>query len=161
MVTLRYDPTIVAHYPSVVGGVIMVRGLANGPTPAALRDAYVAEQRAALERIGATPLSEIPALAAWRSAFRAFGVDPTQYRSAAEALLRRDHLRGQHARPGDRERDLEASDDTGQRARQYHVLHHRNHTKIAAIKTHKKIGAIKSHSKVSLKHTSHSATKRG
>ncbi len=35
------------------------------------------------------PLSELPALAAWRKVFRGFGVDPTQYRSAAEALLRR------------------------------------------------------------------------
>jgi DNA/RNA-binding domain of Phe-tRNA-synthetase-like protein len=34
-------------------------------------------------------LSEIESLAAWRGAFRAFGVEPTQYRSAAEALLRR------------------------------------------------------------------------
>ena len=38
---------------------------------------------------GDTPLSELPTLAAWRRAFRAFGVDPTAYRSAAEALLRR------------------------------------------------------------------------
>ena len=89
MVTFRYDPAIVARYPHLVGGVILARGLANGPTPAALRDAYIAEQHAVLERIGTTPLSEIPSLAAWRSAFRAFGVDPTQYRSAAEALLRR------------------------------------------------------------------------
>ena len=42
-----------------------------------------------LARIGETPLSELPTLAAWRRAFRAFGVDPTAYRSAAEALLRR------------------------------------------------------------------------
>jgi DNA/RNA-binding domain of Phe-tRNA-synthetase-like protein len=34
-------------------------------------------------------LSQIPALAAWRSAFRGFDVDPTQYRSASESLLRR------------------------------------------------------------------------
>jgi DNA/RNA-binding domain of Phe-tRNA-synthetase-like protein len=34
-------------------------------------------------------LSQIESLAAWRSAFRSFDVDPTQYRSAAEALLRR------------------------------------------------------------------------
>jgi DNA/RNA-binding domain of Phe-tRNA-synthetase-like protein len=34
-------------------------------------------------------LSELPSLAAWRAAFRAFRVDPTQYRSAAESLLRR------------------------------------------------------------------------
>ena len=48
-----------------------------------------AEQQAVLTRIGDTPLSELPTLAAWRRAFRAFGVDPTAYRSAAEALLRR------------------------------------------------------------------------
>jgi DNA/RNA-binding domain of Phe-tRNA-synthetase-like protein len=42
-----------------------------------------------LHRIGPTPLSQIDALAAWRGAFRGFGVEPTQYRSAAEALLRR------------------------------------------------------------------------
>jgi len=40
-------------------------------------------------RVGETPLSELPTLAAWRGVFRSFGVDPTKYRSAAEALLRR------------------------------------------------------------------------
>ncbi|HSK52370.1 MAG TPA: phenylalanine--tRNA ligase beta subunit-related protein, partial [Clostridia bacterium] len=51
--------------------------------------AFEAEQAAVLARIGTTPLSELPSVAAWRRAFRAFGVDPTAYRSAAEALLRR------------------------------------------------------------------------
>jgi DNA/RNA-binding domain of Phe-tRNA-synthetase-like protein len=54
-----------------------------------LEAAYRAEQQAVIARIGSRPLSEIESLAAWRSAFRAFGVEPTQYRSAAEALLRR------------------------------------------------------------------------
>ena len=40
-------------------------------------------------RIGDTPLSELPSLSAWRRAISAFGVSPTKYRSAAEALLRR------------------------------------------------------------------------
>ena len=52
-------------------------------------EAYRAEQQATLARIGEIPLSQIEALAAWRSAFRGFGVDPTQIRSACEALLRR------------------------------------------------------------------------
>ncbi len=47
------------------------------------------EQQGTLRRIGDTPLSQIPSLVAWRAVFRSFGVDPTQYRSAAEALLRR------------------------------------------------------------------------
>ena len=61
----------------------------TAPRRAALVAAFEAEQQAALARIGETPLSELPTLAAWRRAFRAFGVDPTTYRSAAEALLRR------------------------------------------------------------------------
>jgi DNA/RNA-binding domain of Phe-tRNA-synthetase-like protein len=85
----RYDQAIVERFPNVVGGVIHAVGVQNGPSPAPLRDAFEAEQAAALARIGTTPLSELPSLAAWRRAFRAFGVDPTAYRSAAEALLRR------------------------------------------------------------------------
>ena len=89
MPLFSYDPAVVARFPHIVAGVIHARGVANGPVSADLTAAYVAEQRAVRERIGATPLSELPTLAAWRSVFRGFGVDPTQYRSAAEALLRR------------------------------------------------------------------------
>jgi DNA/RNA-binding domain of Phe-tRNA-synthetase-like protein len=89
MVHFRYDPAIVARYPAIVGGVLHVERLTNGPSPAALADAFRSEQAAVLARLGSTPLSEVPSLAAWRRAFRAFGVDPTAYRSAAEALLRR------------------------------------------------------------------------
>jgi len=80
---------MLARYPQVVGGVILASGLRNGPTTDALRAAYQAEQEATIQRIGETPLSQLPSLAAWRSVFRGFGVDPTQYRCAAEALLRR------------------------------------------------------------------------
>ncbi len=89
MIVFQYDPAILARFPTVVGGVILAQNMANGPTPGSLQTMYQAEQQATLQRIGATPLSQIPQLAAWRSAFRGFDVDPTQYRSAAEALLRR------------------------------------------------------------------------
>jgi DNA/RNA-binding domain of Phe-tRNA-synthetase-like protein len=85
----RYDPAIIERYPTIVGGTLHVTGASNGPTPPALADVYSAEQQATLARIGDTPLSELPSVNAWRRAFRAFGVDPTQYRSAAESLLRR------------------------------------------------------------------------
>jgi DNA/RNA-binding domain of Phe-tRNA-synthetase-like protein len=84
-----YAPEIVDRFPSVVGGVVHVAGLTNGASPAELIEAFTAEQASVLARIGTTPLSELPSLAAWRRVFRAFGVDPTGYRSAAEALLRR------------------------------------------------------------------------
>ena len=84
-----YDSDVAARFPSVAGGVIHAVGVTNGPSSAALTDAYRAEQEGVRVRIGDTPLSEIPTLAAWRRAFRVFGVNPTAYRSAAEALLRR------------------------------------------------------------------------
>jgi len=89
MILFQYDPEIINRYPSIVGGVIYARDMTNGPTPPQLQSAFEAEQQATLRRIGNTPLSQLPTLAAWRSAFRAFGVEPTQYRSAAESLLRR------------------------------------------------------------------------
>lgn len=85
----RYAPSITEQFPSVVGGVMHATGLHGGPAPAALSARIAAEVEAARARIGETPLSEVPSLAAWRRAFRTFMVDPTQYRSAAEALLRR------------------------------------------------------------------------
>ena len=84
-----YDDAIIDRYPTVVGGVIHARGVRNGPSPAALASAFAAEQAAVRERLGDRPLSGVPSLEAWRRAFRGFGVDPTGYRSAAEALLRR------------------------------------------------------------------------
>ena len=89
MNVFQYSPNILARFPNIVGGAIFVEGISNGPTPEYLQEEFQAEQQATLQRIGNTPLSQIPSLAAWRSAFRGFGVDPTQYRSAAEALLRR------------------------------------------------------------------------
>jgi DNA/RNA-binding domain of Phe-tRNA-synthetase-like protein len=85
----RYDPAITERFAAVRGGVVHAEGLANGPSPPTLVSRFEAEQAAVRARIGATPLSELPSLVAWRRAFRAFGVDPTGYRSAAEALLRR------------------------------------------------------------------------
>jgi DNA/RNA-binding domain of Phe-tRNA-synthetase-like protein len=89
MTAFRYDAQVLARFPTTWGGVLVARGLRSGPTPPGLLEAFRAEQAAVLARLGGRPLSEVPSLAAWRRVFRAFGVDPTQTRSAAEALLRR------------------------------------------------------------------------
>lgn len=89
MSAFQYTPEILERFPNVIGGVILGRGLQNGPTAGALQQEYIAEQEAVKQRIGNTPLSQIPSLVAWREAFRGFGVDPTRYRSASESLLRR------------------------------------------------------------------------
>ncbi len=85
----RYDAELLARFPTIRGGAILAGGLANGSTPPGLAAAFAAEQQAVRARLAGTPLSEVPSLAAWRAAFRGFGVDPTKYRSAAESLLRR------------------------------------------------------------------------
>lgn len=85
----RYHPQIFGAFPQLHAGVILAQNLVNCPSPPELQATFLDEQRASLARIGDTPLSEIASLAAWRAAFRQFGVDPTKHRSACEALLRR------------------------------------------------------------------------
>ena len=89
MFAFQYHPDILERFPNIVGGVILAQGLSNNETPPELQEAFQAEQHATLARIGEQPLSELESLSAWRAAFREFGVNPTKYRSAVEALLRR------------------------------------------------------------------------
>lgn len=89
MTSFQYDAQIIENYPNLAAGVIVAQGMTNAPTPDPLRNLYLNEQRAVKARIGATPLSELPTISAWRRAISAFGVSPTKYRSAAESLLRR------------------------------------------------------------------------
>lgn len=88
-VAFQYHPDILERFSNLSSGVILARGMQNAPSPDGLVSEYMAEQQSVISRIGGKPLSELPSLAAWRTAFRLFGVEPTQYRCAAEALLRR------------------------------------------------------------------------
>jgi DNA/RNA-binding domain of Phe-tRNA-synthetase-like protein len=85
----RYDLAVSQRYPAVRAGVIHATGLVNAPSPPRLLAEYRAEQQAALDRLAATAIADIPSVAAWRRVFASFGAKPTQYRNAAEALLRR------------------------------------------------------------------------
>jgi DNA/RNA-binding domain of Phe-tRNA-synthetase-like protein len=89
MTAIRYDAALLAQFPTICGGMVIARGLTNGPTPDALAAAYTAEQAQVRARLNGVGLGDVPSLSAWRTAFRAFGTEPTKYRSAAEALLRR------------------------------------------------------------------------
>ena len=85
----RYHPQILTDFPSVVGGVIIAEDLAAESTPSEFSSHYLAEQKKILGKHESLPLSQIPSIYDWRRAFRQFGTNPTKYRSAAEALLRR------------------------------------------------------------------------
>jgi DNA/RNA-binding domain of Phe-tRNA-synthetase-like protein len=87
--TFQYHPELFAKFPEARAGLIIGRGLNNSPSPEALKKLFRAEQAKVLSEIGETPLSELDNLVSWRKAFRGFGVNPTKYRSAVEALLRR------------------------------------------------------------------------
>ncbi len=84
-----YDQAIVDSFPNARAGVVEATGLRNDPSPVPLLAEYQAEQGRVLDRLGDQALADLPSLAAWRRAFTQFGAKPTQYRSAAEALLRR------------------------------------------------------------------------
>lgn len=89
MTLFRYDADLLDRYPLTRGAVVHASGLQGGASDPALLELYAQEQAATLERIGDRPLSALPSIAAWRRCFSGFGVRPTQYRSAVEALLRR------------------------------------------------------------------------
>jgi len=84
-----YSPEIIERYPEVVGGVVVLRDVDNKPSPPEFLATYESEQQTIKERLGDKSLSELESISAWRRAFREFGVEPTQYRCAAESLLRR------------------------------------------------------------------------
>jgi DNA/RNA-binding domain of Phe-tRNA-synthetase-like protein len=84
-----YDDAVTRRFPAIRAAVIHATGLVNGPSPAALRAEYRAEQEAAAKRLAAAAIADLPPIAAWRRVFTQFGAKPTQYRNAAEALLRR------------------------------------------------------------------------
>ena len=89
MATFGYAEGLLQRYPTIRAGVVFATNLVNGPSPRDLRDEYRAQQEATKQRLSGVSPADVPALAAWRKAFSDFGVKPTQYRNAAEALLRR------------------------------------------------------------------------
>ena len=84
-----YHDQVLARFPTIRAGVVHTVGLVNGPSPDPLRRAFLEQQAASLARFRGTPMSKVPSIVAWRRAFSAFGVQPTRYRNAAEALIRR------------------------------------------------------------------------
>lgn len=84
-----YAPTIVDTFPALHGAVIAIAGVDNRSVPDQLGARYHAEQVRIAQRLGHTTIADLPSIQAWRRAFTSLGVKPTQYRNAAEALLRR------------------------------------------------------------------------
>ncbi|GHF15921.1 hypothetical protein GCM10017786_57210 [Amycolatopsis deserti] len=82
MIRLRHADEIWSDFPQLVPGVLY----AENAQPSGDLERY---WRIAAERLAAGPESALPEIQAWRQAFARMGLKPTQYRCAAESLLRR------------------------------------------------------------------------
>jgi DNA/RNA-binding domain of Phe-tRNA-synthetase-like protein len=88
----HHTPAIWREFPQLVPGLLLVRGITPEADVAARLEPFYARTAA---RLAAGPESELPEVAAWRRAYAQMGMKPTQYRSAAEALLRRFRREGE------------------------------------------------------------------
>ena len=81
-----YSPHMQQTFPARVSGVLAVDGIEPRADTA---EAVGAFARTAGARLARHSEGEFPEVQAWRRAFSTMGLKPTQYRCAAEALLRR------------------------------------------------------------------------
>ena len=80
----QHAPAIWRDFPALVPGALYAGGITADAAPDL--DDYIAVVKA---RLADGPESEFPEIQAWRRAFTRMGLKPTQYRCAAESLLRR------------------------------------------------------------------------
>jgi DNA/RNA-binding domain of Phe-tRNA-synthetase-like protein len=83
-----HSPQIWSQFPALVAGVTVAEGVHPN---AVSEDEIQALYKRAKERLAASPEGEgqLPEIQAWRKAYSSMGLKPTQYRCAAESLLRR------------------------------------------------------------------------
>jgi len=87
----QHAPDIWRDFPQLVAGTVFAgTGFADGIAAGGGESPAIAEFTGiARARLARGPESELPEIRAWRRAFAAMGLKPTQYRCAAESLLRR------------------------------------------------------------------------
>jgi DNA/RNA-binding domain of Phe-tRNA-synthetase-like protein len=85
----RVDDAVFELRPDYRAMLLAVDGLVPGPGDQASDALLQAAEAAARDALSDRPLEQIPHVAAWREAYRAFGAKPKRTRSSLEALLRR------------------------------------------------------------------------
>ncbi|MGQ1839899.1 B3/B4 domain-containing protein [Kocuria turfanensis] len=85
----RVAGEVFALRPDYRAALLAVDGIVPGPSDEA-GEALLQEAEAAARRaLGERPVEQLPHVAAWRDAYRAFGAKPQRTRNSLEALLRR------------------------------------------------------------------------
>jgi DNA/RNA-binding domain of Phe-tRNA-synthetase-like protein len=83
------DAAVFALRPDYRALLLAVDGLVPGPSDQASEELLQAAEAAAADALRDQPPEQLPHVAAWREAYRAFGAKPQRTRNSLEALLRR------------------------------------------------------------------------
>jgi DNA/RNA-binding domain of Phe-tRNA-synthetase-like protein len=84
----RVDDAVFELRPDYRVLLLAVDGILPGPSDSGSEAALQSAETSVL-RLGQQPLEELPHIASWRAAYRAFGAKPQRTRNSLEALLRR------------------------------------------------------------------------
>lgn len=76
-------------FPHYVRGVVAVKDVQNGPSPAALTALLREAEEQVRQTLGTANPAEHPRITSWREAYRKTGVKPAEFRSSIEAMARR------------------------------------------------------------------------
>jgi DNA/RNA-binding domain of Phe-tRNA-synthetase-like protein len=85
----RVDAAVFALRPDYRAVVLAADGIVPGRGDQAIDALLQAAEAAASEALRGGPAEQLPHVAAWRDAYRAFGAKPNRTRNSLEALLRR------------------------------------------------------------------------
>jgi DNA/RNA-binding domain of Phe-tRNA-synthetase-like protein len=85
-VHFQHSAEIWRDFPELVPGILYAEGITPDAPAGERTDHFLATAKA---RLAERPEGELPEIQAWRRTFSRMGLKPTQYRCAAESLLRR------------------------------------------------------------------------
>ena len=88
----QHSADIWRDFPQLVPGVLYANGVTCDASVSGAVDRFAVIAKARLTAVATE--SELPEIQAWRRAFAAMGLKPTQYRCASESLLRRFRIQG-------------------------------------------------------------------
>jgi DNA/RNA-binding domain of Phe-tRNA-synthetase-like protein len=83
------DDEVFALRPDYRALLVAVEGLVEGPSDEFSETLLEEAEAAAGDALARQPVEELPHVAAWREAYRAFGAKPQRTRNSMEALIRR------------------------------------------------------------------------
>ena len=82
----RVDDAVFTLRPDYRGVLLAVDGLVPGPSDSASEELLQRAEAAVRQQLRDQPVEELPHIAAWREAYRAFGAKPQRTRNSVEAL---------------------------------------------------------------------------